>query len=882
MAVATLAASARLTVLRLRRFGWFLAVLAALLVPLSQAALSVEAAQSSMMVEADQLADLLSRRASERPEQWLFAMNQLDSDLRSAVARDHVSAVRLIEPNGRVVSLAGTWKTWPSLHYESAVFDSGDAVALLQVQFDLRPYLMRLTPWLLVGVALGALIGWLLVGLSANSMSMLVAALQRAAVDAQQANQAKSSFLATMSHEIRTPMNGVLGMTELLQHTALDDDQARSVRTVRDSAQALLTILDDILDFSKIEAGRLELETARVHLPDLCESVCDALHPMAASRRVMLRVFVDPAVPQVVASDATRLRQVLNNLLGNAIKFSSPAAAGARDGDARGLVNLRVDMDGNRVRFAVSDNGIGMDADAQARLFTAFTQAETSTTRRFGGTGLGLAISQRLVDLLGGQIAVRSAPGAGSTFTVRLPLKTASDTLPTDAPSGVRRQPLADLHELHVVLVYHADLPAADTERYLSASGAVVHRALSDTEALQKARTLSPPVVVVTYGSQVPDALRAAPALDLRVLLIYDGRAGPARPLAPQVLLLGQLRRARLVRAVATLAGRASPELDGADLQKAELAQPAAALSVEQARLRGQLILVVEDDATNRLVIQRQLALLGYAAEFAHDGEQGLRLWKSAQHALVLSDLHMPQMDGYQLARAIRAEEAERGLRRTPVLALTANALRGESLKARDAGMDDYLTKPLPLEALQQAVRTWMPLGREWGVPSSPAPLTSQTPPLSALPPATPATPATPIATLSPVSAALAPVPLPPAAAAPIWNAGVLRELIGDDASTERELLAEYLRTTEEQSAELRQALLAANGPLAASLAHKLKGASRSVGALALGDVCQSLEALRQAPASEAWAMHHARTEDVLRQTLAAVQARLRTLSQSA
>src|SRR5258706_7296786 len=252
---------------------------------------------------------------------------------------------------------------------------------------------------------------------------------------AERANRAKSAFLATMSHEIRTPMNGVIGMVEVLAHSRLSESQADAVRTIRASAFSLLGIIDDILDFSKIEAGRLNLERAPVALPDLIESVCDTLLPVALDKDVELNLFIAPEVPDFVWSDSTRLRQVLFNLAGNAIKF------GAGRPHQRGRVSIRVEVaqDPSRLVLRFADNGIGMAPETVTQLFSSFTQAEVSTTRRFGGTGLGLAICKRLVTLMNGEIDVQSALGEGSTFTV---------TLPFEAVDGGPRRPDPDVADL--------------------------------------------------------------------------------------------------------------------------------------------------------------------------------------------------------------------------------------------------------------------------------------------------------------------------------------------------------------------------------------------------------------------------------------------------
>ncbi len=636
----------------------------------------------------------------------------------------------------------------------------------------------------------------------------------RAAAEA--ANSAKSAFLATMSHEIRTPMNGVIGMAELLTHSPLNEEQAQAVRTIIASGQALLGLIDDILDFSKIEAGRMDLDSAEFALTPLVEGVCATLLPLAVGRDVRLCAWIDADVPEQVVGDALRVRQLLNNLVGNAIKFS--ARNDGRPG--RVAVRVRLDGEGGGLRFAVSDNGIGMDEATIARLFTPFTQAEVSTTRRFGGTGLGLAICRRLVDLMGGRIGVHSEPGAGSSFHFTLPL-------PAGAQPATAEAPL--LAGLHCLLVPGQDLPAPQLRQWLQRAGAEVQEADSLGAALQQAAArggdgggASLVVHPDTQGALALPAWAAAADLGLRQLVVGHGRRETVRIVTPSVWGIDLLRREPFINAVAMVAGRlALPPR--ASLQAQTLTSGRTPPTVEEALAAGQLILVAEDDATNRAVLQRQLAVLGHAAEFTHDGEQALARWRAGRHALLLADLHMPQMDGYVLCTTIRLEEIASGRARMPIVALTANALKGEVVRAREAGMDDYLTKPVPLAQLQAALQAWMPVPAAALAPATSAATSAMT---SAIPSA-------------PMSAATAPA----AAALAVLDLQVLRALIGGDEAGLRELLADFTVSAQQHAADLRAALQARDAGAASAVAHKLKSASRSVGALALGEACAALEA---------------------------------------
>jgi PAS domain S-box-containing protein len=637
--------------------------------------------------------------------------------------------------------------------------------------------------------------------------------LGEATFNAEQASRAKSVFLAAMSHEIRTPMNGVIGMVDVLGQSHLATDQADAVETIRASAFALLRIIDDILDFSKIEAGRLDIEHSAVCLTELVEDVCDTLVPVASGKGVDLAVFIDPAAPERVMADLTRLRSVLYNLIGNAIKFSAgrPEVAGS--------VAVRVEIANAtplRLAFTIGDNGIGIAPEALQRLFKPFMQAESSTTRRFGGTGLGLAISQRLVSLMGGTIDVVSRAGTGSTFTVSLPFDAAAD-------ESERGREWPDLTGVECILVASPDLCADDLRAYLLHAGAAVHCCSDGVAAVRLAARLTTtgtaPVVAIQaggHGRHAAQALRA-PFADMpavRHLLIAKGRRRHARVTAPDAVTLDAigLRRSTLLRAVAVAAGRASPQVARHDT--IHKLQRATAPSITEARAQGRLILLVEDDEINQKVILRQLALLGYAAEVANDGEQALQLWRVGAYALLLTDLHMPRMDGYALVEAIRRAEAEEEAapaqvapRGIPILALTANALREEAVTVLAAGMDECLTKPIQLQVLDAALRRWLP-----EADSSPAPLAAIQEPSACAPPAR------------------------------AVDVSVLEALVGDDAETVREFLTDYLDSIRPAAELLRAACARGDAREVGAITHRLKSSSRSVGALALGDRCAELE----------------------------------------
>ncbi|MEP6969115.1 MAG: PAS domain S-box protein [Betaproteobacteria bacterium] len=641
--------------------------------------------------------------------------------------------------------------------------------------------------------------------------------------EARTANKAKSAFLAAMSHEIRTPMNGVIGMIEVLHQTSLKGHQVEILDVIRESAFALLQIIEDILDFSKIEAGKLTVEHEPLELADTVEKACGMLDHLAVKQGVRMTVFIDPAIPGTLAGDAGRLRQVLVNLAGNAIKFSAGR-------EQPGQVSVRVLLverhaQAVTVELVVTDNGIGIEEAALARLFTPFSQADVSTTRRFGGTGLGLAITSMLVRLMDGTLAVQSMPGIGSTFTVRLRLV---------APEGVTHaQPVyAPVQGLRCRIVGQ-DVPLAeDIAAYLGNSQVIVERS-TDLAAAVTAGSSGPEVWLLLPGITAPDAaqLRAMSIgrsdAETRFIVLGWGKRRRPRLAAADLVMLDAdaLLRRTLIRALALVAGRVQEQTNGDDV---DLPAPAQAPARQEAQLQGRLILVAEDNETNRIVILRQLALIGFAAEVAVDGRAALALWRTGDFALLLTDLHMPQMDGYALTAAIRAEETQG--RRIPIIALTANALRDEERQCLAAGMDAYLTKPVRLAQLKASIEKW--IGPCAQVPVA---LQGQT-----------ATSDAPVADLS-----------------------ILTALVGDDPTVIDEVLQAFRATIALSVLVLDQGTVPGSGQAVADAAHKLKSAARSIGALRLGDLCAQMEQVAEARRSGELAallpLFHAESQAVLR-----------------
>ena len=684
----SLDAAANASMVRLRRGALLLAAAIVISMPAARLYFDVRSRLSILSTEAEGLADDLSLQASTSPERWVYETNAMSNSLNTLLLRRAADAVTLVDERQRVLASAGSWVEGRVLQHEASVLDSGVAVARLKVQTSIAPSLWSAGWMALLGLALGSMTWWLVSRSALGSLAQAMQALQNARVEAEQAGRARTTFLATMSHEIRTPMNGVLGMTSLLLESPLNKVQRRYVDVIRSSGDSLLTVINDILEFSKAESGKLLLEPQTFQPEALAEDVLTLLGPAAARKQLDLLCRVHSDVPGWMLADATRLRQVLVNIVGNSVKFTDAGEV---------LVSVECPAPG-RLRYSVRDTGIGMTAAQMTSIFEPFTQADASTTRRFGGTGLGLAISHRLVALMGGTISVDSSLGMGTTFVVEIGCNATAAPPHAAAP--------ADVTALLGKRVLIVDDNATNLE---------IVQALTRGWGMQPTLFAEPEGALAQFGDGAAYDLAI---LDFNMPGINGAelatRLHGVRPDLPLVLLSSSdgadaahhlfaarvnkpVQRILLLDTLLNVLGATTAPETHSDRQ----ATLPGSLQAATDRLASLRVLVAEDNPVNAIVVRTMLERLGCLSEHVGSGSEAVEAVQRQPYDLIFMDLLMPVMNGIDASLRIRSLPLEK---QPYIVAFSANVMAEDRAACAEAQMNAFLAKPVRLADLEMCL----------------------------------------------------------------------------------------------------------------------------------------------------------------------------------
>ncbi|MGD0231815.1 MAG: response regulator [Syntrophorhabdales bacterium] len=746
-----------------------------------------------------------------RVEELVMKKGGMIESLKAAAA----TKARSEELGSRLATMVETQKRMSARSVSEAQGRQRRSVA------DVNFVVKTATVLLLATVALILALTFALVYPIARSIMSLVNDLQSAKVQAECASRTKSQFLANMSHEIRTPMNGVIGLLELLKADTLSEKQRNYVGMALSSGAALLNVINDVLDFSKIEAGRLELNVEEFDLHESTEETVSFFAEQAQAKKIELLCHVLPGTPRRVSGDMPRIRQILINLIGNAVKFTEAGEIAVECGPASGEDGWAT------IRFEVRDTGIGIAPEARSRIFDSFSQADASTTRKFGGTGLGLSIARKLVRMMGGEIGVQSQVGAGSTFWFTTRLGKAAG-MPENEKRQARRARRDQLRGLKVLVVDDNATNRTILGDMLSAWGLCPATAADGPEALSALRAAAgarTPFQLAVLDMMMPgmDGIMLArairetpeiPPLPLIMLTSLDGKgeAGSCREADFALRLIKPVRQSQLLNGLQSVMG-----ITGAE--------DAPQTGMDAGPPRGLKVLLVEDYAVNQKVGSAMLEHLGCSVDVADNGKVAVDLYLRNPYDLILMDCQMPEMDGYEATGAIRdiekAQEEGGWTRHMTIIALTAHAMEGDRERSLEAGMDDHLSKPFTLKQLGDILaahsrpdRVAPPVGAESHAPAATVP---QEEPGGS----------------SPV-------------AGPVLDKAALERIRQIDPDGEddlaRTVITCYLEESTKTIVSLREAVGAGDGAAIQGLAHGFKSASANVGAVSLAEFCREME----------------------------------------